>query len=406
MSAPKSCSVSMTPFSNRLPLLIHGQGVFLFEAKLDASVANFYIVDKTNEKGLYVEFAKGRISVISMQTFEPYVDHSNTQGLISSHGAYYWFSLDSHNRTLYAGVGEPRLETLLYQYTFSPLEQEFLESLVAIRATNANPKQLLRDPITRRIPLLIKHTDELSMLDIASGTYLPSANLSPASQILYNCISGKRFVLDDEDFPEFSQAIEHSLRTPGCWCNRRILEKATEFDKDHPQPLETYLRITLGGNNGESPGVPYVMEIWPVGHYSPIHSHANANAIIRVLHGSIHVELFPFLCDDSEGIKEFAAVDFKKDDITWISPTLNQVHRLTNLPTNTETCITIQCYMYDADNSAHYDYFDYLDGDGRKQQYTPDSDMDFVAFKETMKREWVEFQRTRYVKHLVYRPSN
>jgi hypothetical protein len=225
------------------------------------------------------------------------------------------------------------------------------------------------------------------MDDVAANAYLPNASLSPAAQALYNCVAGNKFVLNTPDFPEFSQAIEYSLKTPGMWCNTRIKQKATEFGKD-PNPLETYLRITLGQNNGESPGVPYVMEIWPVGHYSPIHNHGGANAVIRVLNGTIHVSLYPFLCDQPNTVEPFANQDFGKDDITWISSTLNQVHMLKNLDTNTDTCITIQCYMYDKNDLLHYDYFDYLGEKNAKAQYEPDSDMDFVEFKKTMKKEW------------------
>jgi hypothetical protein len=44
--------------------------------------------------------------------------------------------------------------------------------------------------------------------------------------------------------------------------------------------------------------------------------------------------------------------------------------------------------MYEGDNNTHYDYFDYIDDDGKKQQYEPDSDMDYIKFKETIKQEW------------------
>jgi hypothetical protein len=44
--------------------------------------------------------------------------------------------------------------------------------------------------------------------------------------------------------------------------------------------------------------------------------------------------------------------------------------------------------MYDKEDKSHYDYFDYIDSDGKKQQYEPDSDMDFMDFKELMKNEW------------------
>jgi hypothetical protein len=221
------------------------------------------------------------------------------------------------------------------------------------------------------------------MLDVATGKFLPSSNLNSMGQKLYNCVSGKRFILDDADFPQFSKAIEYSIATPGLWCNKTLQKKSTEFNKDKPNIEETYLRITLGENSGESPGVPYVMEIWPPGHFSPVHNHAGANAVIRVLCGQIHVKLFPFLSDKAI---PFGTADFKKDEITWINPALNQTHQLQNL--GKKTCVTIQCYMYDEGDNYHYDYFDYLDADGKKQQYEPDSDMDFVKFKALMKAEW------------------
>ena len=106
--------------------------------------------------------------------------------------------------------------------------------------------------------------------------------------------------------------------------------------------------------------------------------------MIRVLHGSIRVSLFPYLTAD--GVDPFTVADFWTGDVTWISPTLNQVHQLRNV--GDEACITIQCYMYESNDTRHYDYFDYIDGDGSKKQYEPDSDMDFLAFKALMKAEW------------------
>ena len=58
------------------------------------------------------------------------------------------------------------------------------------------------------------------------------------------------------------------------------------------------------------------------------------------------------------------------------------------MASNKETCITIQCYMYESANTEHYDYFDYLGTKNAKNQYEPDSDMDFLAFKEKMRTEW------------------
>ena len=368
-------------------LTVHGQGVLLFDTKT-ACTLQLLTADKSD--GLLVDLSPTEFLVTRMANQDVYRSQGKSSGLTSKAGAYYWFSLDSQNQRFLAGVGEPRLETVCYSYKFDPTDKlwesnkAFLESLTSfVLPDSVRLLRLLKDPVTATVPLKVKSIDELTMVDVAGSAYLPNAALSPAAQSLYNCVAGRRFVLDTPDFPDFSKAIEYSIKTPGLWCNKRLLEKATEFAKD-PQPLETYLRITLGQNNGESPGIPYVMEIWPSGHYSPVHNHGGANAVIRVLHGSIHVSLFPFLSAD--GVDPFATKDFSKGDITWISSTLNAVHQLKN--NGSETCVTIQCYLYDKIDAAHYDYFDYLDTAAVKKQYEPDSDMEFLAFKELMRKEW------------------
>jgi len=382
---------------SKINLIVHGQGVLVFTYADINQSCPFKILNKDQTDGFDIVLSTSSVLFTRISTGEFLFNQKtsgNKNGLTEENGAYYWFSIDSQNQTFYTGIGEPRLETATYMYTFMFADNNsrennklFLESLTNIKITDSiKPTKLIRDPITLMIPNLVKNTEELTMNTIAQGTYLPKSNLSATAQILYDCISGKNFVLDDSDFPEFSKAIEYSIKTPGCWCNTRLKEKSTEFNKDKPNILETYLRITLGQNNGESPGIPYVMEIWPVNHYSPIHNHSEADAIIRVLHGTINVSLFPFLC--TTGVEPFAKVNFVKDDITWISPNLNQTHQLKNLETSKDTCITIQCYMYENDDVAHYDYFDYIDDNGVKKQYEPDSDMDFVKFKALMKEEW------------------
>jgi hypothetical protein len=378
-----------------LRLIVKGQGVFIFKTPKNTN-AVLKIYDAAQKNGLTVTFTQAAVNVSRIPNNEALQDHTNTKGLSKANGAYYWFSLDAQNQTLSAGIGEARIETRTYTFTFPSDSKDvwknnklFLESLTHIHISpDLVSMRLLRDPITLNVPLLVKNTDELTMMDIAKGTYMPKANLSSSSQKLYECIAGKNFVLDTDDFPDFSKAIEYSLKTPGLWCNTRIKEKSEEFTPGHPNVAETYLRITLGQNNGESPGIPYVMEIWPVGHYSPIHNHGSSEAVIRVLHGQLEVSLYPFLCGQKDGISPFAIPTIQKDDITWISETLNQTHQLHNPATNSQACITIQCYMYDGNNVAHYDYFDYIDENGMIQQYTPDSDMDFVQFKETMRKEW------------------
>jgi hypothetical protein len=374
-------SVNCSADSNIVEFPAKGQGVFIFEKMCET--AAFSIFNAERSEGLSITLSNGVFRVCIFSNAEVLLDTKVAPGDAPS----YWFSLDAQNQRLYGGVGEPRLETAIYQHVLTASTKKWLEALYRIEIHTDGPKgirpiRILRDPVTDSVPLRLKDTAGLTMEDVASAAYMPVANLPATAQKLYNCIAGPNFTLNTPDFPDFYQAIENSIRTPGLWCYETLKKKSTEFNKD-ANILETYLRITLGQNNGESPGVPYVMEIWPAGHFSPVHSHAGAEAVIRVLEGGIHVDLFPFL---KSGAKPFGSGDFTKGDVMWISPTLNQTHQLTNEGKN--TCVTIQCYMYDETDNKHYDYFDYLDANGVVQQYEPDSDMDFMAFKKLIQSEW------------------
>ncbi len=341
-TGPKALTLKTIP--TNINLQIKGQGVLLFETKEAKAILTIKNAQKTD--GLIVTFTERQIIVQRISNKDKFIDPNNLTGISKKSGATYWFSLDAQNQLLQAGIGEARAETLTYTYQFpfdksAPANKVFMESLVSIELnTQITPLRLLRDPITSSVPLLIKDAKDLTMTDVAEGKVLPSSNLSPSSQRLYNCVSGDKFTLNTPDFPDFIQAIEYSIATPGLWCNTTLKSKQGEFGKSS-DPAETYLRITLGKNNGESPGIPYVLEIWPVGHYSPVHNHGGSSAIIRVLNGSVNVKLFPFLCDDKSGIEPFAKTDLKVGDITWISPTLNQVHQLKNEGAK-DTCMTIQ----------------------------------------------------------------
>ena len=125
----------------------------------------------------------------------------------------------------------------------------------------------------------------ISLLDLEQGTYTIPANLPAACQILYGNIAGRDIVLDTPDFPEFSQAIKRSVTKKGLLGHKFLTSKAKTSENGEFNAynfLNTYLRITLGYNFGDSPGIPYVLEIWPPGHCSPIHDHGDANAIIKV----------------------------------------------------------------------------------------------------------------------------
>ncbi|KAK2064963.1 hypothetical protein LY76DRAFT_532079 [Colletotrichum caudatum] len=234
-------------------------------------------------------------------------------------------------------------------------------------------------PVVISLSPFVLSADHISLEDLAAGIYTVPANLPEACQTLHNNVAGAKITLDDDNFPEFSKAIQRSCTTNGLWAFEKLKSKATEFGG----PNETYLRITLGYNLGDSPGVPYVLEIWPSQHYSPIHDHGNACAVIKVLHGEITCTWYDTL--DSPRA-QVGSGKLHKGAITWIGDENYQIHKLENH--SSEVCCTIQCYRYDGQDNVHYDGFNWVDGHGSVEKFVPNSDMDFLDFKRLMREEW------------------
>ena len=95
---------------------------------------------------------------------------------------------------------------------------------------------------------------QLSILDLEQGAYTVPANLNKACQVLYANVAGPNIVLDTPAFPDFSKAIQRSVSTPGLVGYEILKSKASEFGLEDMNG--TYLRITLGYNLGDSPGIP------------------------------------------------------------------------------------------------------------------------------------------------------
>jgi Cysteine dioxygenase type I len=377
---------------DRISLLVRGQGTIAFAIHESRP---FEVATRTGATGTPGGFAwriEAGVAVLRERQGEAWSEVARFAGvgLDPATDCPYWFSFDCHNRALLYGKGEMRLGTMLAAHRLPPVEEHeddphaWIAAIDAIAtdAAIAGEADIWRDPVTQEPPMRVVPDDAITMEDIARGRVTSAANLTPTCQQLYRNVAGAAFILDTPDFPDFSRAIKASIADPNGWCARTLDAKSGEFgDKDR---TATYLRITLGTNQGESPGIPYVMEIWPSGNHSPIHNHGGSDAVIRVLHGEITVHMYPWL--SPEHLKEFGTKVFATGDVTWISARLNQVHKLENA-NPAEPCITIQCYLYEDSNRTHWPYFDYLGKNGIAH-FSPNSDAEFLDFKERMKKEW------------------
>jgi len=331
----------------------------------------------------------------------------------------FWMSFDKENLILRGGTGYMITALELVNKAFNASDPTVRETYaknygMLQRYSIYKPDCVMKNgeyklfpskyPIYKDLPPIVKAHEEISLEDLDTGSAISIKELSPECQRLYENVAGANIRIDPPDFPDFAQAIDHSINFG--FCKEKLAQKAkgefknggSEYDAN-----ETYLRITLGSNAGDSPGIPYVMEIWPPGCYSPIHDHSQANAIIKVLHGSLTTRWYESLDrvqqekleNPRAQVKPYDQAVVSKGDVTWLDDRQFQTHQLFNHNVDGTACVTIQCYMYNDSDNSHYENFDYVGGGGDSNIYpfVPNSDFDYGVFKCKLQHEFSEYKR-------------
>jgi hypothetical protein len=307
----------------------------------------------------------------------------------------YWINFSKESLTVMYGIGEIRPK---FKVLEAHLDNKYIQLISNITYLHVKINGIFgnfptidnfKDKIRFLIgslpfiePSLIVFRQSQSSLINPNSCYSgisPLSLVEPCRSLYHNLI---HFKLDDDDFPDLIQAIEYSIKNPQGWCYQKISEKSNQFGRSKRE--RTYLRLNLD---------PVVIEIWPPGHYSPIHNHKNAYGMFRVLHGCILIRLFPAL---TLNLQHEAPIEYllHQDQVTWMLPRLNQTHQMKNVESNS-CCIIVQCYNYDNNNNDEKrkteEIFDYIINNGCDiQSIKPNSDMNFGAFKEKIKKEWDE----------------
>lgn len=222
-----------------IPLLVQGQGTFIFKHsqcfydRVGGSVlpiqplrvafctSDFSIDEQTGQK-IYREFfhlvidSNRATTLLNVQGEVVGNDHC---GVVRSDYAFYWISLDllnpdSGEMYIRFGRGEARLDTEVFHYRVPVAKMYDLRQLSQVFVSQyVQPMRLLRDPVIGTVPLVVKNTDSLTMVDVAANSAMPKATLPTVGQRLYDIVAGENFVLDTPDFPHFSDAIKRSIET-------------------------------------------------------------------------------------------------------------------------------------------------------------------------------------------------
>ncbi|KAK6504449.1 hypothetical protein TWF506_002646 [Arthrobotrys conoides] len=305
-------------------------------------------------------------------------------------GTVYWLSVDRSNRVLRYGKHYTCKALTLMEVKLDSQLDLWLEHLGPVEVDDgASPQvKISRLPVIVDLPPTVVTNEEVSLRDLSLRRVTTWANLPEACQKLYHNVAGKNVTLESPDFEGFADAIHKSVTTEGYWGHSKLKSKCKDPNNvEIDEFRHKYLRITIGSHTGNSPGIPYVMEVWPPRHRSPIHDHGNACAVIRILSGAIQCTWYDAVIGGAEPTKLGEPVVLKKDKITWIGDNQYQVHALEN--TKEETCVTLQCYAFTDDNNLHVEKFQYIDAKSKdKAPFTPNSDCTFEDFYTYMKWEW------------------
>lgn len=191
-------------------------------------------------------------------------------------------------------------------------------------------------------------------------------------------------------------AIEYSIETEGCLLNKKLKEKAQIFG----DLKTTYIRIPLGVNFGIQPGQPYVLEIWPKGHSSPIHNHGNATAIIKIFYGKLKTEWYNPLAEENEVNPTPIKSDYlEPGDFTFMTPFLFQTHKLIN--ESDSTALSLQAYAHTVSNTNNEfsNAFHYIKpNETDLKRFLPKSDFEFEEFEKIVLLEHKTFIERNQVK--------
>lgn len=239
------------------------------------------------------------------------------------------------------------------------------------------------EPIIFDPPLLIISPNEFSPTrhDNREGVLAPF--LRNPCQHLY--LQFNDFTLNDDTFPNFTEAIEHSVKNPNGWCHQKLKEKSNRFGR--PKAEASYICIGIDKIEGDKTMYSGVIKIWPPGYYSPIHNHGVAYGIIRVLHGKILIKFFPEL---SMGVRQSCLIEqlFEANQATWMMPKLNQISQMKNPDMYGSCCITLHCYQYKTDEQVPCEHFDFITNDGQHIEcYHSLYDNTYLTFKKLMMME-------------------
>lgn len=307
---PVTVASKHTAYTPKVDLEIAGQGTVAYFVKPNVNEDSYYIINlmsKSNKMLLQLKIFDNEIELTERNGDAANFAGKKVKefhfGLVNfdAHSRQLWVSIDKNHSVIKFGSGYMmELNTLFIFTALNGREKQVdavIRELQRIRFENgqlANQSKYWALPVVFDPPCKILPFDEMTLEHLSRNTAMPCVALPIEAQRLFGHVAGYKIKLTSYDV----DAINFSLDTEGYVLNQKLREKtANLFDNDKQRG---YIRATIGMNRGEAPGVPYVLEIWPKHNHSPIHSHGDCVAVIKVLHGDLTASFYNSLPKNSE----------------------------------------------------------------------------------------------------------
>jgi hypothetical protein len=101
-----------------------------------------------------------------------------------------------------------------------------------------------------------------------------------------------------------------------------IKEKAKRQIEDNQPPETSYVRVDCYGKSTQT---PCVLEIWPGGHYSPMHEHSESSGIVFGVCGHVDVMVYQGLDWNAD---KLGLVSVDRGIAAWLNKEWFQVHKV------------------------------------------------------------------------------
>ena len=140
-----------------------------------------------------------------------------------------------------------------------------------------------------------------------------------------------------QELPNYISAIHEALQPEGV-LHKRLKEKGQVAKDKFDSEIMTYIRIGLGLQ--ELGQYTIVLELWPKGYKSPKHHHGGCAGSVRVIHGSLDVQLFNSILDEEPmeftgndgrlglGRKKLKTLELGAGQTTWLNRQNWWVHKV------------------------------------------------------------------------------